>query len=95
MIIEEQWEKNIPGDQAFLHKAARMMGETGKIDAAAAHAQAKGLSYIYEGYSDTNCLVEFDGEYEHFNNPYFMYGWRPYTKEEFIKNVDKLKPEQR
>jgi len=47
-----------------------------------------------KGYLD-NCLVEFDGEYEHFNNPYFMYGWRPYTKEEFIKNIDKLKPKQR
>jgi hypothetical protein len=32
VLTEEQWEKNIPGDQAFLHKAARMMVETRKID---------------------------------------------------------------
>ncbi len=42
-----------------------MAGETGKIDKAAAHAQAKGLSYIYEGYNDTTCLVELDEEPPH------------------------------
>ena len=51
-----------------------------------------GLDNI-KGYLN-NCLVEFDGKYEHFNNPSF-YGFRPYTKEEFIKNIDKLKPKQR
>jgi Glu-tRNA(Gln) amidotransferase subunit E-like FAD-binding protein len=35
-------------------------GESGKVDAAAAHAHAKGLSYIYEGYDDTNCEIELD-----------------------------------
>jgi Glu-tRNA(Gln) amidotransferase subunit E-like FAD-binding protein len=49
-----------------LHRNLRAMaGETGKIDAAAAHAQAKGLSYIYEGYDSTNCLVELDEEPPH------------------------------
>jgi Glu-tRNA(Gln) amidotransferase subunit E-like FAD-binding protein len=46
-------------------KIRAMAGETGKIDAAAAHAQAKGLSYIYEGYDDTTCLVELDEEPPH------------------------------
>lgn len=36
-----------------------------------------------KGYMD-GCLVEFDGEYEHFSNPSFQYGYRPHTKEEFI-----------
>ena len=31
-----------------------------------------------------NCLVEFDGLYEHFTNPSFQYGFRPHTQEEFI-----------
>jgi thymidylate synthase len=39
-----------------------------------------------KGYLD-NCLVEFNGEYEHFNNPSFQYGYRPYTKEEFINKI--------
>lgn len=33
-----------------------------------------------------NCLIEFDGYYEHFTNPSFQYGYRPHTKEEFINN---------
>ena len=35
------------------------------------------------GYLD-NCLVEFNGSYEHFTNPSFYYGFRPHTQEEFI-----------
>ena len=31
-----------------------------------------------------NCLVEYDGYYEHFTNTSFQYGYRPHTKEEFI-----------
>jgi thymidylate synthase len=34
-----------------------------------------------------NCLVEFDGHYEHFTNPSFQYGYRPHTKEEFINKI--------
>lgn len=34
-----------------------------------------------------DCLVEFDGEYEHFNNPSFQYGYRPHTQEEFINKI--------
>ncbi len=33
VITEEKWKTNTPGDQAFLHKAAQLMVESGKIDA--------------------------------------------------------------
>ncbi|MBT4114486.1 Glu-tRNA(Gln) amidotransferase subunit GatE [Candidatus Woesearchaeota archaeon] len=46
-------------------KLRAMAGESGYIDAAAAHAQAKGLRYVYEGYNDTTCLVELDEEPPH------------------------------
>ena len=36
-----------------------------------------------KGYLD-DCLVEFDGYYEHFSNPSFQYGYRPHTNEEFV-----------
>ena len=32
VITEDKWVNNTPGDQAFLHKAAQMMVESGKID---------------------------------------------------------------
>ena len=44
-----------------------------------------GLDRI-EGYLD-NCLVEFDGYYEHFTNPSFQYGYKPHTLEEFINKI--------
>ena len=34
-----------------------------------------------------NCLVEYDGYYEHFTNPSFQYGYRPHTKKEFINKI--------
>jgi thymidylate synthase len=39
-----------------------------------------------KGYLD-NCLVEFEGSYEHFTNPSFAYGFRPHTQEEFINKI--------
>lgn len=39
-----------------------------------------------EGHLD-NCLVKHDGDYEHFTNPSFQYGYRPHTKEEFINKI--------
>jgi len=33
VIIEEKWKTNTPGDQAFIHKAAQLMVESGKVDA--------------------------------------------------------------
>jgi Glu-tRNA(Gln) amidotransferase subunit E-like FAD-binding protein len=55
-------------DFTVCRKLRAMAGETGKIDKAAAHAQAKGLNYIYEGYDDTTCLVELDEEPPHVIN---------------------------
>jgi len=43
-------------------------GETGKIDAAAAHEKSKNKTYEYLVY-DTNCLVELDEEPPHKMNP--------------------------
>ena len=44
-----------------------------------------GLDRI-KGHLD-NCLVEFEGSYEHFTNPSFAYGSRPHTQEEFIHQI--------
>jgi thymidylate synthase len=44
-----------------------------------------GLDRI-KGHLD-NCLVEFEGSYEHFTNPSFVYGFRPHTQEEFINKI--------
>jgi thymidylate synthase len=44
-----------------------------------------GLDRI-KGHLD-NCLVEFEGFYEHFTNPSFAYGFRPHTQEEFINKI--------
>lgn len=40
-------------------------GETGKIDIAALMEMLKNKYFLYEGYSDTTCLVEFDDEPPH------------------------------
>jgi glutamyl-tRNA(Gln) amidotransferase subunit E len=45
-----------------------VVGETGKIDTAAAHEKIKNKNFIYEVY-DTNCLVELDEEPPHEINP--------------------------
>ena len=41
-----------------------VVGESGKIDTAAAHEKLKNKTFIYEVY-DTNCLVELDEEPPH------------------------------
>lgn len=46
-------------------KLSAVAGETGQIDVAAQHEMDKDLTFIYEGYSDTTCLVEFDDEPPH------------------------------
>lgn len=47
-------------DFIIRRKQRAIAGETGKIDAAAAHAQAKDLTAIYEGYDATTCELEID-----------------------------------
>ena len=42
-----------------------MLTETGEIDVAAMHEMAKELTFIYEAYSDSTCLVELDEEPPH------------------------------
>lgn len=46
-------------------KLRAVAGETGEIDRAALHEFLKNKEIIYEGYKDTNCLVEFDEEPPH------------------------------
>ncbi len=43
-------------------KLKAVVGETGKVDAAALHASTLDREMIYRGYSDTNCPFEFDEE---------------------------------
>jgi Glu-tRNA(Gln) amidotransferase subunit E-like FAD-binding protein len=40
-------------------------GERGEVDVAAFYEQLKGKHFIYEGYTDTTCLVELDEEPPH------------------------------
>lgn len=44
-------------------------GEGGKIDVAAQAEQAKGKTFVYEGYYNSTCLVELDEEPPHEINP--------------------------
>ncbi len=52
-------------DFVIERKLRAMAGETGRVDIAAAFAQAKGLTYKYEGYDANTCLVELDEEPPH------------------------------
>lgn len=51
-----------PPDIVVQRKLRASAGETGSIDVAAQHEMAKQKTIIYEGYTDTTCLVEFDEE---------------------------------
>lgn len=51
-----------PPDIIIKRKLRAVAGETGSIDIAAKHAMEKSQEFIYEGYSDTTCLVELDEE---------------------------------
>lgn len=48
-------------------------GEAGRVDIAAEQEHAKGKTFIYEGYTDTTCLVEADCEPPHELNPDALY----------------------
>ena len=47
-------------DFVVKRKLRAMPGESGLIDVAALAEQMKGLSFAYEGYNDSTCLVELD-----------------------------------
>ena len=55
-------------DTIIKRKLSPMPGETGEIDRAALYEKKKKKFYIYEAYSDTNCLVELDEEPPHLVN---------------------------
>lgn len=55
-------------DEAHFTLKRRLLasaGESGGIDRAAAHEQKKSKYFIYQGYTDTTCLVETDEEPPH------------------------------
>ncbi|MBS3146208.1 Glu-tRNA(Gln) amidotransferase subunit GatE [Candidatus Woesearchaeota archaeon] len=52
-------------DITIKRKLRAVAGETGNIDIAAKHAMEKSQEFIYEFYTDTNCLVEIDDEPPH------------------------------
>jgi Glu-tRNA(Gln) amidotransferase subunit E-like FAD-binding protein len=52
--------RNEKGDWIAHRKLHVVAGETGSIDLAAEHESKKAKEFIYEGFKDTNCLVEFD-----------------------------------
>ncbi|MFA6460640.1 MAG: Glu-tRNA(Gln) amidotransferase subunit GatE [Candidatus Woesearchaeota archaeon] len=54
-------------------KLRAVAGEGGKIDVAAAQEQAKDLTFVYQGYNDTTCLVEADCEPPHVMNQESLY----------------------
>ncbi|MFH0701295.1 MAG: Glu-tRNA(Gln) amidotransferase subunit GatE [Candidatus Woesearchaeota archaeon] len=60
-------------DFIIKRKLRAVAGEGGKIDVAAAQEQAKELTFIYQGYHDTTCLVEVDCEPPHVMNPEALY----------------------
>lgn len=47
-------------DVVVKRKLYAVAGESGKVDAAAAYEESKKRTYLYEGYDDTTCEVEFD-----------------------------------
>ena len=56
-------------DVKFERRLRAVVGETGEIDAAAAHEMAKAKKFIYESCSEDTCEVDFDEEPPHPINP--------------------------
>jgi Glu-tRNA(Gln) amidotransferase subunit E-like FAD-binding protein len=56
--------RNDEPQKTIERKLNAVVGETGEIDAAAKHEQAKEKKFVYEVY-DTNCLIELDEEPPH------------------------------
>ncbi len=62
----------IRDDTADLETKRRLrptLSELGEIDQAAMEEFLKGRDFLYQGYQDTNCLVELDEEPPHLPNP--------------------------
>jgi len=52
-------------DFKIIRKLRASAGESGDVDVAAKQEQLKERQFVYEGYRDTNCLVEVDAEPPH------------------------------
>ncbi|PIN90656.1 Glu-tRNA(Gln) amidotransferase GatDE subunit E [Candidatus Pacearchaeota archaeon CG10_big_fil_rev_8_21_14_0_10_32_14] len=57
--------RNDTPDFIVKRKLHAMAGETGEVDAAAKHEAEKEKTFVYQGYHDTNCLIEIDEEPPH------------------------------
>jgi glutamyl-tRNA(Gln) amidotransferase subunit E len=60
-------------DFTIKRKLRAVAGESGIIDVAAAQEQTRNLTFIYQGYKDTTCLVEADCEPPHEINKDALY----------------------
>lgn len=56
-------------DYTFTRRLHVVAGESGEIDVAARHEAEQDREFIYQGYKDSNCLVEMDEEPPHKINP--------------------------
>ena len=54
-----------PPDVIFNRRLRPVPGETGEVDIAAMHEWLRAREFIYEGYLDSTCLVEYDEEPPH------------------------------
>jgi glutamyl-tRNA(Gln) amidotransferase subunit E len=60
-------------DFELRRKLRASAGESGKIDIAAKQEQIRNKTFVYQGYSDTTCLVETDSEPPHALNQNSLY----------------------
>ena len=60
-------------DFIIKRKLRAVAGESGKVDVAAKQEQIRGKTFVYQGYSDTTCLVETDSEPPHEMNKDALY----------------------
>jgi len=54
--------RNDNSDWIVNRKLHAVAGEGGRVDIAVKHEQEKDKAFVYEGYKDSNCLIEFDEE---------------------------------
>lgn len=52
--------RNDNSDWVVYRKLHAVAGEEGNVDEAAKHEDYKNKMFVYEGYKDSNCLIEFD-----------------------------------
>lgn len=57
--------RNEKGDWIVKRKLHAVAGESGEVDIAAKHEVEKDKEFIYEGFKDTCCLIEYDEEPPH------------------------------